>query len=80
MGEITDAERVKIQKEAQDLLKKFSATLMNVKISKKLREEEVGGWREEGDSMMKDDDFRERMFSNAHMKDENCIIAEKKKW
>ncbi len=80
MDVITDAARVKIQKEVQELLKKFSVTLGKIKIEKKEKAEVVGGFREEGKEVSGDEDFRRRMFANAPVKDDNCIIAEKKKW
>ncbi|MEK6825726.1 MAG: hypothetical protein AABY00_02990 [Nanoarchaeota archaeon] len=80
MDVITDAERAKIKKEAQNILEKFSAALSKVKIIKKEKKEEVGGFREEGKGIKGDADFRERMFANAPLKNEECIIAEKKKW
>ena len=80
MAEITDAERVKIQKEAQEILKKFSIALEKVKIDKKERKDILGGFREEGKGRKSDEDFRERMFANAPQKSDDCIVAEKKKW
>ncbi len=80
MNTISDNERLKIQQEAQNILKKFSAALAHVKLKKKEEKTESGGWREEGKGMKGDEDFRERMFANAPVHDADTIIAEKKKW
>jgi hypothetical protein len=80
MTTISEAEKVKIEKEARDLLAKLSKTLSNVKIAKKEKKESAGGFRIEGKGMKGDEDFRERMFANAATKSDECIIAEKKKW
>ncbi len=80
MDVITDAERAKIQLEAQEILKEFSAALAKVKLKKKEEKKEAGGWREEGEGKKSDAEFREKMFANAPQKDDECIIAEKKQW
>ncbi len=80
MNAITDAEIVKIQREAQEILKKFSGALAKVKIVHKNKTEKVGGFRGEGSGSRPDGDFRARMFANAPKHDDDCIIAEKKTW
>lgn len=80
MNTITDAEMVKIKKEAQEILKKFSTALTKVKILHKKEYEKAGGFREEGSGNTPNADFRARMFANAPKHDADCIIAEKKKW
>ena len=80
MNVITDAERIKIQHEAEEILKKFSMALANVKIPKKDIKEKASGWREEEQGKKGDVDFRERMFANAPKHDSDAILAEKKKW
>ena len=80
MNVISDAERVKIQKEAQELLKKFSVILAKVKIPQKKEKGKVGGFREEGSGSKPDAQFRAAMFANAPKQDGACILAEKKIW
>ncbi len=69
-----------IRKEAQEILKKFSKALEKVKLKEKKAKGEAGGWREEGEGMKADKDFRKQMFANAPSKDDDFIIAEKKRW
>lgn len=73
-------ERVKIQREAQDVLKKFSSALASVKLKEKDEKKESGGWREEGRGREGEKGFREMIFANASVHDADAIIAEKKKW
>ena len=80
MNTISDNDKVKIQKEVQDVLKKFSSALANVKLKKKDERKESGGWREEGKGREGEKGFREMIFANAPVHDADAIIAEKKKW
>ena len=70
----------KIRKEAKEILRKFSKAIEKVKIKKKDLKGKAGGFREEKEQEECDKDFRKRMFENAPEKDDECIIAEKKKW
>lgn len=69
-----------LREEAKQIMKKFSKALDSVKLGKKPMKKDVGGFRDEGNGMRIDDDFRKRMFNNASDKDENCIFVEKKEW
>lgn len=80
MSAISEAEKVKIQKGAQELLAKFSSTLSKVKLEKKETKKVLGGFREEKEGKNCDSDFRERMFANAPHKEGDFILAEKKIW
>ncbi|MBM3233263.1 MAG: hypothetical protein FJY98_01715 [Candidatus Liptonbacteria bacterium] len=80
MNAISEKEKEKIKVEVQEILKKFSSALSKIKISKKKNEERVGGFREEGKGASGDEAFRDMLLANAPNKDEDCIIAEKKKW
>ena len=80
MAAISEEKRGKIEKEAREILKKFSLALAKVKIPKMEAKKEVGGFREEGEGKKGDEDFRKRMFANASEKDGEHIIAEKKTW
>lgn len=69
-----------IQKEAKEILAKFSKSLQSVKFKEKNEKEELGGFREEGEGMKANEDFRKRMFDNASEKEGDYIVAEKKSW
>ena len=75
-----DKIKLKIKKEAKEILDKFSKALGKVKIKEKKEKEEFGGMREEGNGLEPDPDFRARMFKNAPHTEGDFIIAEKKKW
>ena len=77
---VTEDERKNIQKEAQEILKKFSNALEKVLLPKKKASTGIGGFREEESGMIGDVDFRKRMFANASNKDEDYIYAEQKTW
>ncbi len=80
MDMITDTKKEEIRKEAKQILANFSKSLESVKLKVKEERKEVGGFREEGEGVKGDEEFRERMFTNAPNKDKDFIIAEKKKW
>lgn len=77
---ISEEKREEIRKDARRVLDKFSKELGKVKIPKDNEEEECRGFREEGEGVKGDEDFRKRMFENAPEKDGDFIVAEKKKW
>lgn len=77
---IGDKEREEIRLQAKGILDNFAASLEKVKIGKEKIKKPHGGYRKEGAGQKCDDDFRERMFANAPLKEGDCIIAEKKKW
>jgi Asp-tRNA(Asn)/Glu-tRNA(Gln) amidotransferase C subunit len=80
MAEINEREREAIAKEAQELMEKFGKKLESVKLKDKKSENRVGGFREEREGSLPNEDFRKRIFMNAPEKNEDNIIAEKKKW
>lgn len=81
MTQIPEQKRTEIQKEAQNILKKFSKALQSVKVEKKQHAvKESSGFREESDGKKGDLDFRERMFKNAPNHKGDSILAEKKQW
>ena len=80
MASISEEKRGKIEKEAREILKKFSSALAKVKIPKMEAKKEVGGFREEREGKKGDEEFKRRMFANAPEKDGDYIIAEKKTW
>mgnify|MGYP001600044891 FL=1 len=80
MAAISELEKAKIQREAHEILERFSKSLAKVKITKKVKKEKARGFREEEQGMKGDDDFKRRMLANAPEHDEDAILAEKKKW
>ena len=77
---MNDQEIAEIEKEAKEILDKFSRSLTDVKLGMKENKLNSCGFREEGSGVPCDSSFRERMFANASSKNEDSIIAEKKKW
>ena len=73
-------DKKKIQKEAKQILDKFSSALKSVKIKEKELKKPAGGFRKEGSGEKCDPDFRKRMFENAPRVEGDCIAVEKKKW
>jgi len=81
MRMISDSKRKEIEKEAQDILKKFGESLKKIKMkSKEKKTFSNKGFREEKSTEKCDDDFRDIMFENAPSKNKDSIIAEKKQW
>lgn len=80
MAEISEKEIETIRKEAQGIMEKFGKKLESVKLKESASGKEVGGFRNEGNGNKPDADFRKRMFANASEKNEDFILAEKKKW
>lgn len=80
MAEINEAKREEIRKGAKKILDGFAKTLEGVKLKGKPQTEGIGGFRVEGQGKKGNEEFRKAMFLNAPSKDENSIIAEKKKW
>ena len=77
---MNEAERKKIQAEAEEIMNKFAKELEKVKFKEEKVKKPVGGFREEGAGQESSEDFRKRMFDNAPEKKGDFIIAEKKKW
>ena len=76
-GEI---KREEVRKQAKEILDKFAKSLESVKFKEKKGKKELEGFREEAQGLKGDEDFRKRMFENAPNKNDDFIIAEKKKW
>ena len=78
---LSEKEKQKIQKEARQVLDKFSKELDKVKVRETVgKEEKSESYREEKEGNKGDDDFRKRMFKNAPKHNDECIIAEKGNW
>lgn len=80
MAEISESQKEQIKKQAKKILDDFADAIESVKIKEKKKTKEVGGFREEKQGKKLDESFRKIMFRNAPQKDEDNIIAEKKKW
>ena len=68
-----------IKAETKKLLDEFSKALEKVK-SEESNVERDEDRRKEGEGKAYGDDFRKIMFENAPVKNEEFILAEKKKW
>lgn len=71
--------RDKIREEAKALMDEFSQALDSISLQEDIgieRDEQV----REPELEKLDKDFRKRMFENAPRKNDEYIIAEKKKW
>ena len=64
-----EKKKLEIQKEAKEILAKFSNSLQKVKFKERKDKKEVGGFRKEGSGMPGNSDFRKRMFENFRIKD-----------
>jgi len=72
----------KIRKETKELLDKFSKVLASVKVKEgeEWNVERERDRREEKDGRVCDETFRQVMFENASLRNEDFIMAEKKSW
>jgi len=74
-----EKETEQIKNETKKLLDKFSLALSKIK-SEDSNVERDEDRREEGEGKMGDEEFRKIMFENAPSKNEEFILAERKKW
>ncbi|MBD3259215.1 hypothetical protein GF371_01130 [Candidatus Woesearchaeota archaeon] len=76
----TDKEQVR--KDAKKIIDKFMQALEKVKTEEILKfgAERKECMRKPGDSKYRDTDFKERMLDNAPKKEDDQIVAKKKKW
>jgi hypothetical protein len=74
-----EAKKEELKKEARKLMDDFAKALETVKLKQRKGKSELGGFREKAE-MKSDSKFRERMFENAPTKNNDFIVAEKKKW
>jgi Asp-tRNA(Asn)/Glu-tRNA(Gln) amidotransferase C subunit len=77
---VSEEKREEIRKDARRVLDKFSKELGKVRIPLDKEKEGCGGFREEGEGVKGDEEFRKAMFKNAPEKDGDFIVAERKKW
>lgn len=69
-----------IRKQAKKILDDFAKTLDKVKFKEVEFKKEVGGFRNETNIVQTDGEFRKIMFENAPKVEDDCIVAETKKW
>jgi len=78
---LSDKEKEDIRKEAKKIIDDFSEKISKVKVpAEEPVVERKEFEREEKVGKGPDEDFRERMLSNAPEKNKDAIIAETKKW
>ena len=77
---INEKEKEQIRKEAKRIIDDFASALDKVKIKMEKVKKLHGGYRKEGLGEKGDNDFRTVMFENAPEKEEDFMVAEKKKW
>jgi len=75
-----DKKKEKIEKQAKQILDKFSKALASVKSEEESNVVREKDRREEGEGEKCDSGFRKIMFENAPNKNKDFILAEKKKW
>jgi len=78
---LSDKEKEDIRKEAKKIIDDFSEKISKAKVPKEepvIEREEFERAEKSGNEC--DEDFRERMLSNAPNKNKDAIIAETKKW
>ena len=74
-----EKETEQIKSETKKLLDKFSLGLSKIK-SEESNVERDEDRRKEGEGKIGEENFRKIMFENAPVKNEDFILAEKKKW
>lgn len=77
---ISESKKKQIEKEAKQILDKFSSALKKVKIKKEDLKPVDFGFRQEGNGETCDNEFRKKIFANAPKTEGDCIMAEKRKW
>ncbi len=77
---ISDSERVKIERDAKNLILEFGDALEKLPKRSDVNVERDSDSREEGSGEKCDADFRDKMLGNAPKVKEDCIVAEKGSW
>jgi len=77
---ISEKEREEIRIEAKRILDNFASELNKISLKPKEIAKPQGGFRKESQTAKPDEEFRKALFDNAPEHNENCLIAEKKKW
>lgn len=77
---LDEAEKESVREQARALLEKFSNRLSNAKISSSKQVHEGTGMRQKAGNPESSKTFKQNIIDNAPVKDDDFIIAEKKKW
>ncbi len=80
--EVSDKEKIEIQKKAKIILKKFSKKLNSIECGEShfVSSVERNGLREDGKPWKTDNDFRDLTLLNAPFVEDEFITAEKTSW
>lgn len=79
--ELTEAQREEIKAEAKGIIESFSAKLESISdLPEESYIESEVGYRQESEVNPKAEEFKGMILDNAKKKNEDAIIAEKKKW
>lgn len=76
---ISEQEKEEIKNSAKKILDEFASKLEKIKVEESLFEKGEG-LRQEGEPWKTQDEFREIMFDNAPLIEDNSIVAEKGGW
>lgn len=76
---VSDKEKEEIKKQAKSLMDDFARKLEKIQV-KESHFENGEGMRDESSPWKTDNEFRDTMFSNAPLVEENSIVAEKGEW
>lgn len=76
---VSQEEKEEISRESKKLLENFSKKLSKIDSKERFFENEKG-YRQEGEGWETLEDFRDIMFLNAPLVEDEFIIAEKGKW
>jgi len=76
---VTEEEKEDIRKNAKRVLDEFAHKLEKIKVEEELFENGEG-LRQEGKSWKTQEDFREIIFDNAPLVEDDSIVAEKGGW
>jgi hypothetical protein len=76
---VSEQEKEEIRKNAKRIMDEFGAKLEKIKVEEEFLEQGEG-MRQEGEAWKTQEDFREILFDNAPLVDDDCIVAEKGGW
>lgn len=76
---VSDLEKEEIRKNAKRIMDEFASKLEKIKVEEDFLESGEG-LRDEGEPWKTLEDFREIIFDNAPLVEDNCVVAEKGGW
>ena len=77
--EVTEKEKGQIKRDSKKLLDEFASKLSKIKTTESHFKNE-SGTRNEGDGWETDEEFKNTMFANAPLVEDDAIVAEKGGW